>query len=91
MTNLNNGDLYNMMLDRIRKDQRGIISPEEFESFLRWRSLDKFGSLIKVEGENKLNQEALLPFYVHHDPISVTSSNSVYYIPLEYNYMAWWW
>jgi len=83
MTNLNNGDLYNMMLDRIRKDQRGIISPEEFESFLRWRSLDKFGSLIKVEGENKLNQEALLPFYVHHDPISVTSSNSVYYIPLQ--------
>jgi len=83
MTNLNNGDLYNMMLDRIRKDQRGIISPEEFESFLRWRSLDKFGSLISVEGANKLNQDSLLPFYVHHDPITVTSANSVYYIPLQ--------
>lgn len=83
MTNLTNGDLYNMLMDRIRKDQKGLISPEEFETFLKWRSLDKFSKLISEEGVDKLNHDALLPFYVHHDPISVTSSNSVYYIPLQ--------
>jgi len=83
MNNLVNGDLYNMLLDRIRKDQKGLISPEEFESFLRWRSLDKFSKTIKVEGVNKLNHESLTPFYIHHEDVDIQAYKSTYYVWLK--------
>lgn len=83
MNNYNNGDLYNMLLDRIRKDQKGTISPEEFEAFLRWRSLDHFSKTLAVEGIGKLNQESLSPFFEFHEPLSVTSDTGGYSVSLS--------
>jgi len=71
MNSFTNGDLYLMLLDRLRKDRRGSVSPEEFESFLRWRNIDYFNKMISMEGENKMNENALMPFYIPFSPLTI--------------------
>jgi hypothetical protein len=71
MTSFNNSDLYNMLLHRLRKDRRGAISPEEFESFLRWRNLDYYNKMFKDEQRNKYNDVALKPFFIPFEAIQV--------------------
>jgi len=83
MIGFTNGDLYSMLLDRIRKDQKGLIAPEEFEAFLRWRSLDKFSKLLSMEGVDKRNHEALSPFYIHHEGLAIQTLKSTYYVNLK--------
>jgi len=68
MTSFNNDSLFQMMLDRLRKDRKGGINAEEFESFLKWRNLDYFNSQYKVTGMNQANLDALRPFTVFHEP-----------------------
>lgn len=80
MVGYTNYDLYTMMNDRIRKDQRGLITIEEMESFLRWRSLDMFSKYIAEEGKDKDTHEALSPFYLHHEDVDIQSYKSTYYV-----------
>ena len=81
MTSFNNEDLYLMLLDRLRKDRKGSVSPEEFESFLRWRNLDYFNKMVSVEGENKMNENALMPFFIPNIPLDIAqdSQTLLYY------------
>lgn len=67
MTSFNNNDLYQILLDRLRKDRKGAISPEEFESFLRYRNLEYFNKQIGVEDVTKMNHDSLIPFFVGLD------------------------
>lgn len=64
MTNYNNNDLFQILLHRLRKDRKGGINAEEFESFLRNRNIDYFNKQMGVEGVSKLNQNSLAPFFV---------------------------
>ena len=73
----NNNDLYQILLDRLRKDRKGSINAEEFEAFLKNRSLDYFNQQFKVEGATKLNLDSLNPFFVYHDQLAVTTENAV--------------
>ena len=85
MTSLNNNDLYTMLLDRLRKDRKGSVSPEEFESFLRWRNLDYFQKQIGTEGISKMNHESLRPFLEYHRRRTVFQEavgNTTYYVTL---------
>jgi hypothetical protein len=84
MTNYNNNDLYQMLLDRLRKDRKGSVSPEEFESFLRWRNLDYFQKQIGVEGVSKMNHESLRPFLEYHRRRTVVQEGTTgtYYISI---------
>ena len=82
MTNYTNDDLYQIALDRLRKDRKGSISAEEFENFLNNRSIDYFNQQLSVEGESKMNHEGLLPFLEKSDISAITSDLGVYYIPL---------
>ena len=61
-----NDDLYQIILDRLRKDRKGALAPEEFESFLRQRNMDYFNQQIALDGVSMLNQESLRPFLEHH-------------------------
>lgn len=72
MTNFNLDDLYQMLLHRLRKDRRGSISPEEWETFLRWRNLDYFNKILKAEGADKANETALKPFFIPFERMAVT-------------------
>lgn len=83
MTNLTNGELYNMLLDRLRKDRKGSISPEEFENFLKWRNLDYFNKQLGVEGVSKTNHESLSPFMVTGDAVDLSEDRGEYYIALN--------
>lgn len=74
MTGFNNGDLYNMLLDRLRKDRKGSVTPEEFESFLKWRNVDYFNKMLEtVEGSHR-SQRALSPFCYYDDVIALSAS-----------------
>ena len=42
MVLFDNNDLLQIVLDRLRKDRKGSINPEEFESLLRLRNIDYF-------------------------------------------------
>jgi hypothetical protein len=83
MTSFNNNDLYQIVLDRLRKDRKGSISPEEFESFLRLRNLDYFNQQMPIEGDTKLNEESLRVFLVERDEQIVSVSKSVSFISLS--------
>ena len=75
MTGFDNGNLYTMLLDRLRKDKKGSISPEEFETFLRWRNLDYFNQMLEtVEGSHR-SQKALSVFIVSDDVITISSDD----------------
>lgn len=82
MTNFNLNDLYQIVLDRLRKDRKGAINPEEFESFLNNRSIDYYNQQMGVEGVSKLNQESLAPFMEMNDPLQIasTSAEAVYWV-----------
>ena len=82
MTNLTNGELYTMLLHRLRKDRKGSISPEEFESFLKWRNLDYFNKALRKEGATQLVDASLAPFVVLQDVQVIYSSLYEYYIIL---------
>jgi len=84
MTSYTNDDLYQILLHRIRKDRKGSISPEEFESFLNNRSMDYFNQQFRVEGTSKLNLDALSPFMVTADFVTVgqQASTGQYYFSL---------
>jgi hypothetical protein len=73
MTNLTNGELYTMLLHRLRKDRKGSVSPEEFESFLKWRNLDYYNKLIPRQGESANVDESLVPFMWYADPLDLTT------------------
>jgi hypothetical protein len=72
MTSFTNDDLYQMLLHRLRKDRRGAVSPEEFESFLRWRNLDYYNKVLEKEGADKGVEQALRPFLVPFERLAVT-------------------
>lgn len=80
MTNLTNGELYTMLLDRIRKDRKGNISPEEFESFLKWRNLDYFTKKLAEEGKSQAADTSLVPFLVVQDSAPMYTQNGEYYV-----------
>lgn len=71
MTNFNVNNLYQIALDRLRKDRKGSVSPEEFESFLNNRSYDYFQQQLGVEGISKLNQASLAPLFTFHAPVPI--------------------
>jgi hypothetical protein len=80
MTSFNNNDLYTMLLHRLRKDRKGAVSPEEFESFLRWRNIDKYNKMFKDESSTKYNEDALKPFLVPFEDIQlVLNATTLYY------------
>jgi len=76
MTSFTNDDLYQMLLHRLRKDRKGSVSPEEFESFLRWRNLDYYNKMFVNESSTKLNEDSLKPFLVSYEDIQI-SQNAV--------------
>lgn len=85
MTNYTNNDLYQIVLDRLRKDRKGSITPEEFESFLHNRSMDYFNQQFAVEGATKLNLESLSPFMETADVVDVeddTAFTGQYYFSI---------
>ena len=78
MTSYTNDDLYQICLNRLRKDRRGSINPEEFESFLRYRNLDYFNKQIGPEDMSKMNHDSLLPFLITFAQVpDATSTNGV--------------
>jgi len=80
MNNFSNGDLYTIVLNRLRKDRKGSISPEEFESFLRYRNTDYFNQQMGEEGVSKINEESLRPFMEQWDPLGIAQdANSLLY------------
>ena len=83
MNTLNNGDLYSMLLDKIRKDRKGLISPTEFEHFLRWRNIDYFNKQINRQGSNQDVDESLAPFLITQDLIPISTSLGEYYALLR--------
>jgi len=60
-----------MLLDRLRKDKKGSVSAEEFESFLRYRNSDYFNLKAKSDGVGKVEEDSIKPFLVEFDPIAV--------------------
>lgn len=88
MTNYNLGDLYDMLLHRLRKDKKGSVSPEEFESFIRWRNLDYFNKQMGLESGTKLNHDSLAPFTVFQDDIGISSSEGEHYVILDEDYVG---
>jgi len=60
-----------MLLHRLRKDRKGAVSPEEFESFLRYRNLDYYNAKVKKDGVSKNAEDSVKPFFVEFDPIPV--------------------
>ena len=85
MNSFTNDDLYQIVLDRLRKDRKGGIRPEEFESFLRLRNLDYFNGQFPAEGATKVNQDSLRQFSIFHEPLAVTqqAATGVYYVWLK--------
>ena len=85
MTNFTNDDLYQMLLDRLRKDRKGSVSPEEFENFLRYRNLDYYNTKTENEGAVKMNEASLKPFIVNWSHIAVTqdAQSKRYYADLS--------
>jgi hypothetical protein len=79
MTIYTNDDLYQIILDRLRKDRKGSINAEEFESFLNTRSIDYFNQQMGVEGVSKKNQESLVPFLTTFEFLAVTTSSHALY------------
>jgi len=71
MTSFNLGDLYEMLLMRLRKDKKGSVSPEEFEGFARWRNIDYYNKMFVNESSTKYNEDSLKPFYVPYEDIQV--------------------
>jgi len=88
MTNYTNNDLYQMLLHRLRKDRKGSVNPEEFESFMRWRNIDYFNKQMGVEGISKLNHESLAPFMVFQDDIGISTGTTEHYIILDPDYVG---
>ena len=88
MVSFNNNDLYQMLLDRLRKDRKGSVSPEEFESFLRWRNLDYFNKQLGSEGATKLNYDSLVPFMFFQDDIAISTSLGEHYVILDSSYVG---
>lgn len=80
MTSFTNDDLYQIVLDRLRKDRKGAISPEEFESFLRNRNIDYFNQQMAAEGATKLNLESLRPFMVEREPCDVLTVSGIDFV-----------
>lgn len=85
MNSFNNDSLYQMLLDRLRKDRKGAVNPEEFESFLRWRNIDYFNSQYKVTGMSQANLDSLRPFTIFHEPALVRqeAATGMYYVWLK--------
>ena len=73
-----------MLLHRLRKDKKGSVNGEEFESFLRYRNLDYFNRQFPFEGASKLNHESLRPFMKYHDATAVLqeAATATYYADL---------
>jgi len=101
MTNYTNDDLYQMLLHRLRKDKKGSVNAEEFETFLRWRNIDHFNKQFQFEGASKLNHESLRPFIQYHDVTAVVqeAATETYYVDLTtpslsfafaHEINAWW-
>jgi len=88
MTSFNNGDLYEICLNRLRKDKKGAISPEEFESFLRLRNIDYFNQQMGGESGTKINHDSLTPFMVFQNDIAVTTANGEHYVILNHSYVG---
>jgi len=88
MTNYTNGDLFQMLLHRLRKDKKGSVNAEEFETFLRWRNMDYFNKQLGVEGITKHNHESLAPFMVFQDDIGISTGTTEHYIILDADYVG---
>ena len=88
MVSFDNSDLYQIVLDRLRKDRKGGVSPEEFESFLRLRNIDYFNQQFKVDGVSQINTDSLSPFAVFNDPEPVTQDGAfaTYYVTPDATY-----
>lgn len=82
MISFNNDDLYQMLLNRLRKDRKGSVSPSEFENFLRWRNIDYFNGQYKVTGMSQANLDSLRAFTIFHEPAAVTqeAATGMYYV-----------
>ena len=63
-----------MLLNRLRKDRKGSVSGEEFESFLRWRNIDYYNKMFVNESATKLNEDSLKPFMVPYEDIQVVQN-----------------
>jgi len=77
MISFNNNDLFQILLNRLRKDRKGSINAEEFESFLRSRNLDYFNQQFNVDGVSQINTDSLQVFAMDNEPIAVTQDGSL--------------
>ena len=94
MNSFTNDTLYTMLLHRLRKDRKGAVSPEEFESFLRWRNVDYYNKMFKDESSTKYNEDAIRPFLVPIEAVPVTlDTQTDWYVAaltaLEEDYGHW--
>lgn len=64
---LTNYNMYEMTLNVLRKDKKGSITIEEFESLLKRRSLWLFRQLLPKDGVTKVYDQALSPFKIMND------------------------
>jgi hypothetical protein len=74
---MTNYDMYEYTLAILRKDKKGAVNIEEFESLLKFRSLWLFKSLLPKDGVNKSFVTALSPFLVKHD-MALTTGSGLY-------------
>ena len=88
MTSFNNNDLYTMLLHRLRKDRKGAVSPEEFESFLRWRNIDYYNKMFKDESSTKYNEDALKPFLVPMEALAVSYDSTTTWYSADVTLLA---
>ena len=88
MVSFSNNDLYQIVLDRLRKDRKGSINPEEFESLLRLRNIDYFNQQFKVDGVSQINADSLSPFSVFNDDAAINQLvvTGTYYVDLPAGY-----
>lgn len=82
MTNYDNNDLYQITLNRLRKDRKGSVTPEEWESFLRNRNIDYFNQQMKFDGGSLLNIDSLSPFMEARRPLNIQTASGVDYVDL---------
>jgi hypothetical protein len=67
--------MFEITLALLRKDKKGAINVEEFESLLKFRSIWLFKSLLPKDGVNKVFVTALSPFLVMNDNATVTANS----------------